>query len=98
MLAGATGALRTQFEKEKSAAARDVGQDQVGVARHGAVIGAVSPSAATKRQVVVAIDATVSGTDIGQAGVLKHYRMVVTLQRSDGRWLASNVAFAGTPQ
>jgi Mce-associated membrane protein len=97
VLAGATGALRTQFEKERSQLPATLAQTK-SVSRGAVLSSALSSISSDKAQVLVAVDARVSGTDTGARGVLKHYRMVVTLERVAGRWLANDVAFAGTPQ
>jgi Mce-associated membrane protein len=97
VLAGSTGALHTQFEKEKSQLPATLAKTKSD--SRGAVLSAaLSSLAGTKAQALVAVDATVSGTDTSGSGVLKHYRMVVTLQQVAGKWLASDVAFAGVPQ
>jgi Mce-associated membrane protein len=97
VLAGATGALRTQFEKEKSQLPATLAQTKSS-SRGTVLSSALSSLSGTRAQALVAVDATVTGTDTGSSGVLKHYRMVVTLQQINGRWLASDVAFAGQPQ
>jgi Mce-associated membrane protein len=97
VLAGATGALRTQFEKERSQLPATLAQTK-SVSRGTVLSSALSSVTGDRAQVLVAVDARVTGTGIGADGVLKHYRMVVTLQRVADRWLASDVAFAGAPQ
>lgn len=97
ILAGATGPLRTQFEKERAQLPQTLAANkssETGTVR-AAALSSVSGAKATA---VVAVDATLTGSDIGSSGVVKHYRMVVSLQRLAGHWLASNVAFAGQPQ
>lgn len=97
---GATGQFRTQFESQKKqfpdvlAKAKSVAVGQIITA------GLVSMHGSTAR-VVIAIDQTVSNaqtTAAHQSEQLKHYRIVMTLKHIHGRWLASDVAFAGTPQ
>jgi hypothetical protein len=97
VLAGATGALRTQFASEASQLPATLARTKS--ASRGVVLSsALSSLSGDRAQALVAVDATVSGTDTAKAGVLKHYRIVVTLQRVQGKWLASDVAFAGVPQ
>lgn len=97
VLAGATGALRTQFEKEKDQLPATLAKTKSD--SQGTVLSAaISSLAEDKAQAVVAVDAKVSGTDTSPSGVVKHYRMVISLHDVDGHWLASDVAFAGTPQ
>jgi Mce-associated membrane protein len=97
ILAGATGALRTQFEKQRPDLPKTLARNRSD--SRGTVLSSALESLQPDRaQALVAVDATVTGSDLGPSGVLKHYRMVMTLQRVDGRWLASNVAFAGEPQ
>jgi Mce-associated membrane protein len=97
VLAGATGPLHTQFEKERAQLPATLARTK-SVSRGTVLTSALSSISTGKAQVLVAVDARVSGTDTGPSGVLKHYRMVVTLERVAGRWLANDVAFAGTPQ
>jgi hypothetical protein len=97
VLAGATGALRTQFASEANQLPATLAKTKS--ASRGVVLSsALSSLSGDRAQALVAVDATVSGTDTGKTGVLKHYRIVVTLQRIQGKWLASDVAFAGVPQ
>jgi Mce-associated membrane protein len=97
----ATGGLREGFAAKRaqlpSLLARDKSQSRGTVL--SAALVRLSPGL-DAAQVVVATDATVSTTAQGnEAGsVLKHYRMVMALQLVDGRWLVSDVAFAGVPQ
>jgi Mce-associated membrane protein len=97
VLAGATGALRTQFEKEKSQLPATLAQTKSS-SRGTVLSSALTSLSGSRAQALVAVDATVTGTDTGSTGVLKHYRMVVTLIQTNGHWLASDVAFAGQPQ
>jgi Mce-associated membrane protein len=97
ILAGATGKLRTQFEKEKAQLPTILARTKS--VSHGTVLssGLISLDGA-RAQALAAVDARVSGTDTGRTGVIKHYRMVITLQQVGSKWLASDVAFAGAPQ
>lgn len=98
ILAGATGGLRAKFETERAKLGSVLAQDRSTSRGHVVSAGLVHLSGDTA-QVVVAADATVTtGTGSGQRSVLKHYRMVVRLQKVSGQWLASDVAFAGMPQ
>jgi hypothetical protein len=97
VLAGATGALRTQFAAEARQLPATLAKTK-SVSRGTVLSSALSSLNGDRAQVLVAVDATVSGTDTAKTGVLKHYRMVVTLQQISGTWLASDVAFAGVPQ
>jgi Mce-associated membrane protein len=98
ILAGATGGLRAKFESERAqfpaVLAREKSQSSGSVLSAGLVRLSLSAGSA---QVVLATDATVATTAAPQP-VLKHYRMVMTLQRVNGHWLVSDVAFAGLPQ
>jgi Mce-associated membrane protein len=97
ILAGATGQLRTQFEKEKAQLPATLAQTR-SVSRGSVLSSGLISLAGARAQALAAVDARVSGTDTGTTGVIKHYRMVITLQQVGGKWLASDVAFAGTPQ
>lgn len=97
VLAGATGALRTQFASEASQLPSTLATTK-SVSSGVVLSAALSSLDGARAQALVAVDATVSGTDTGTSGVLKHYRMVVTLQLVGSKWLASDVAFAGVPQ
>jgi len=101
IVAGATGGLRQQFEGQRAQFPAVLARDK-SVSR-GRVLSAglisLSDDNDTAR-VAVATDATVSTTGGGVTAqsVLKHYRMVMQLQLVGGRWLVSDVAFAGVPQ
>jgi Mce-associated membrane protein len=101
ILAGATGDLRRRFAAQRPAQRAVLAQNRS--RSRGTVLSAglsrLSPSTGTG-QVLLAVDATVTTeTKAGSPqSVLKHYRMVMKLQRVDGRWLVSDVAFAGVPQ
>jgi len=97
ILAGATGQLRSQFEKQKQQLSSTLGPNHSSSTGMILSAGLTSLSGDTATAVVAA-DATVSGSDLGPSGVVKHYRIVVTLQRQNGRWLASDVSFEGQPQ
>lgn len=99
ILAGATGPLAKQFAAQR-AKFPDSLRPTKSVSKGTVLSAALSPAAtdlpAGKAQAVVAVDAAVSGS--GSSSVVKHYRMVVSLQRVSGRWLADDVAFSGEPQ
>jgi Mce-associated membrane protein len=97
LLAGATGALRTQYEQEKSGLPATLAANHSSSAGQVLAAGLQSQSGDTAK-VVLAVDATITGTDLGPQGTLTHYRVLMTMQRVDGRWLASQVAFVGQPQ
>ena len=99
ILAAATGGLRQQFLAQRAQFPAVLTRDK-SVSR-GQVLsaGLIALTARTAR-VDIAADATVSTTGGGTKvqSVLKHYRMVMQLQLLHGRWLISDVAFAGVPQ
>ncbi len=100
IVAGATGQLARQFASERTllpAALQRTKSTTTGTILSAGLVR-LSMSRMTA-QVAVAVDATVT-TQVGgrPAQALKHYRMVLSLQRVSGRWLASDVAFAGAPQ
>jgi Mce-associated membrane protein len=101
ILEGATGKLRGQFAQERSqfaaTLARDKSRSQGSVLAVGVVTSSTSSGTA---RVVVAADATVTTAAANgrDESVLKHYRMVMRLVKVHGRWLVSDVAFAGEPQ
>jgi Mce-associated membrane protein len=97
VLAGATGSLHSQFNKQKGQLPATLAQTK-SVSRGTVLSSGLSSLDGSHAQALVALDARVSGTDTGPTGVIKHYRMVVTLQKIGNRWLASDVAFAGAPQ
>jgi Mce-associated membrane protein len=101
ILAGATGALRQQFASERAKLPGLLARNQSVSTGTVLAAGLVPPASgdevsATRPQAVVAVDATVTSKG-DPRGVIKHYRMVVTLQQVSGRWLANDVAFAGVP-
>jgi hypothetical protein len=95
------GALRERFEAERAklpgVLAREHSTSEGTLRSAGLVRLSADRTAA---QAAVAVDAEI-GTDAtrrtGQP-VVKHYRMVLQLRCVGGRWLVSDVAFAGTPQ
>jgi hypothetical protein len=97
IVAGSTGALRAKFVAEQpqfpAVLARDKSRSRGTVLATALVdVGTGGDTA----QVAVAADATVTtGTGSAQQSALKHYRMVMKLQRVGARWLVSDVAFAG---
>ncbi len=96
----ATGALRTQFAAQRSAFPGVLRQDK-SVSTGTVLSSALVSLHGRQAQVMVAVDASVSNTasaGAGSNGVLKHYRMVMKLDRQGNRWLVSDVAFAGLPQ
>jgi Mce-associated membrane protein len=101
IIAGATGPLARQFASERShaqALAAD-GSRSVGSVLSAGVVGLDAGSG--RAEVVVAADAQVTTTPAGTTtpqSSLKHYRMVMQLRRVGGRWLVSDVGFAGVPQ
>jgi Mce-associated membrane protein len=100
ILDGATGKLRSQFAEQQPQFARSLGADRSRSRGNVLAVGVVNASASKgTAQVVVAADATVTTAVNGNdQSVLKHYRMVMRLVKLHGRWLVSDVAFAGEPQ
>jgi len=99
ILAGSTGGLRQQFAAQRAQFPSVLARDK-SVSRGQVLSAGLVSLTATTARVDVATDATVSTTGGGSkvASVLKHYRMVMQLQLRHGRWLVSDVAFAGVPQ
>jgi Mce-associated membrane protein len=96
----ATGTLKTQFEGQRQQFPTVLRRDQsVSV---GTVLAAgVASQSEGAVEALVAVDATVSNAESAKAGngkLIKHYRMDMKLVRVGGRWLVSQVAFAGLPQ
>jgi Mce-associated membrane protein len=101
ILAGATGKLRAQFAAEQPHFADVLTRDRSRSEGNVLAVGVVDISAPKgTARVVVAADATVTTTAANgrDQSVLKHYRMVMRLVKLHGRWLVSDVAFAGEPQ
>ena len=101
IIAGATGQLAREFTAQRAqlpAALQRIRSTSAGTVLAAGLVQ-LSSNAQTAK-VSVAVDATVSTQPAsGPAqSSLKHYRMVITLQKLHGRWLASDVAFAGAPQ
>lgn len=100
IIAASTGGLRTQFLSQRAQFPAVLARDK-SVSR-GQVLsaGLISLTGSTQARVDVATDATVTTTGGGGTpqSVLKHYRMVMKLSLVHGRWLVSDVAFAGAPQ
>jgi Mce-associated membrane protein len=101
ILAGSTGKLRSQFAEQQPRFAQSLAGDKSRSKGDVLAVGVVNASASKgTAQVVVATDATVTTADASgkDQSVLKHYRMVMRLVKLHGRWLVSDVAFAGEPQ
>ena len=100
ILDGATGTLRSQFAEEQPHFADALARDKSVSKGNVLAVGVAPGSTSDRAQVVVATDATVTTTaaDGKDQSVLKHYRMVMRLVKLHGRWLVSDVAFAGAPQ
>ena len=96
----ATGGLRAQFQSQRAQFPSVLARDK-SVSR-GQVLsaGLISLTGGKQARVDVATDATVTTTGGGSKAqsVVKHYRMVMSLSLINGRWLVSDVAFAGAPQ
>jgi Mce-associated membrane protein len=98
IVAAATGTLKTQFEAQRTQFPAVLQRDKsVSV---GTVLAAgVASQRGSTIEALVAVDASVSNTQSTKSGPLvKHYRMDMKLLRIGGRWLVSQVAFAGLPQ
>lgn len=98
IIAAATGTLKTQFEGQRAQFPAVLRRDKsVSV---GTVLAAgVTSQTRTTVEALVAVDASVSTAASEKSGpVVKHYRMDMRLVRVGGRWLVSQVAFAGLPQ
>jgi Mce-associated membrane protein len=100
ILGGATGKLRAQFAEEQPHFAEALGRDKSVSKGNVLAVGVVPGFTSDRAGVVIAIDATVSTVSAGgqHQSVLKHYRMAMRLVKLHGRWLVSDVAFAGAPQ
>lgn len=100
IISGSTGALRAQFESQRSQFPA-VLQKEKSVSTGTVLASALDTLRGGRAVVLVAVDATVSNAASAKAGsqtLVKHYRMVMKLQRTHGRWLVADVAFAGVPQ
>jgi Mce-associated membrane protein len=97
----ATGELRTRFEAERKDLPGVLAREQStssGTIRSAGLVRLADDGESA--QVSVAVDAEISNDKTRAAGqpVVEHYRMVLQVSRVGGKWLVSNVAFAGTPQ
>jgi Mce-associated membrane protein len=97
IIAAATGTLRTQFQAQQKTFP-DVLRKQKSVSVGTVLAAGVAAQTGGKVEVLVAVDAAVRNATSGSSAVVKHYRMDMTLVRRSGRWLVSEVAFAGLPQ
>jgi Mce-associated membrane protein len=97
----ATGELRTRFEAEREELPGVLAREQstsTGTVRSAGLVRLSQDQRSA--QAAVAVDAEINNAQTRDAGqpVVEHYRMVLKLQLLDGRWLVSDVAFAGSPQ
>jgi Mce-associated membrane protein len=100
IIAAATGTLKTQFEGQRAQFPAVLAKDKSVSVGTVLAAGVASQSASTV-EALVAVDAAVSNAETAKAGgqpLVKHYRMDMKLVFVSGRWLVSQVAFAGLPQ
>ena len=97
IIAAASGTLKTQFEAQKKSFP-GVLRQQKSISVGTVLAAGVAGQTGNKVEALVAVDAAVRNATSGSSAVVKHYRMDMTLVRSGGRWLVSEVAFAGLPQ
>jgi Mce-associated membrane protein len=97
IIAAATGTLKTQFQAQQKTFP-GVLRQQKSISVGTVLAAGVASQAGNKVEALVAVDAAVRNATSGSSPVVKHYRMDMTLVRSGGRWLVSEVAFAGLPQ
>jgi Mce-associated membrane protein len=100
IIAAATGTLKTQFEAQRAQFPGVLAKDKSVSVGTVLAAGVASQSAGTV-EALVAVDAAVSNAETAKAGgqpLVKHYRMDMKLVLVGGRWLVSQVAFAGLPQ
>lgn len=97
IIAAATGTLKTQFAAQQKSFP-DVLRKQKSISVGTVLAAGVAGQTGSKVEALVAVDAAVRNATSGSEAVVKHYRMDMTLVRSGGRWLVSEVAFAGLPQ
>jgi len=92
--------LKTQFEAQRAQFPDVLKRDQSVSVGNVLAAGVASQTESTV-EALVAVDAAVSNAQSGKAGgkpLRKHYRMDMKLVLVGGRWLVSQVAFAGLPQ
>ena len=100
IIASATGTLKTQFEAQRAQFPAVLARDKSVSVGNVLAAGVASQTSSTV-EALVAVDAAVSTDQTEKAGskpVVKHYRMDMKLVLVGGRWLVSQVAFAGLPQ
>ena len=97
IIAAATGTLKTQFEAQQKSFP-GVLRQQKSISVGTVLASGVASESGNKVEALVAVDAAVRTGTSGSSPVVKHYRMDMTLVRSGGKWLVSEVAFAGLPQ
>ena len=100
IITAATGTLKTQFEAQRAQFPAVLKRDK-SVSVGNVLAAGVASQRGSTIEAVVAVDAAVSNAESAKAGsgkLLKHYRMDMKLVRINGRWLVSQVAFAGLPQ
>jgi Mce-associated membrane protein len=100
IIAAATGTLKTQFEAQRAQFPAVLTRDKSVSVGNVLAAGVASQSSSTV-EALVAVDAAVSNGQTAKASarpLVKHYRMDMKLVLVGGRWLVSQVAFAGLPQ
>lgn len=92
----ATGSFKEEYMAERE-------RVKQGVAEHALVVSAEVPDNATaieyqhgdRARVLVAVDATTEGTKDEAESETNRYRVRMTLERADDRWLVSNIDQVG---
>ena len=100
IIASATGTLKTQFAAQR-AQFPDILKRDKSVSVGTVLAAGIASQSARTVEALVAVDAAVSNAETAKAGggpLVKHYRMDMKLVLVGGRWLVSQVAFAGLPQ
>jgi len=94
VIAGSTGDLRRQFEVQRAHVSSLSGSRS---RLTGSVVTAGLLWLHTDQTARVVVAAAGTDTTEGAASTLRHYRWVLTLQQSNGRWLVSDAALEGIP-
>jgi Mce-associated membrane protein len=100
IIAAATGTLKTQFEAQRTQFPTVLKRDR-SVSTGTVLAAGIAGDSGSTVEALVAVDAQVTNAESAKAGtaaLVKHYRMDMKLVRIGGRWLVSQVAFAGLPQ
>lgn len=93
---GSTGELRQTFAGKRAQAVAQI-KGAKSVSKGEVLSSALGSLSGDHAQALIAVDATVSSTNTS-GGEQNHFRLLLSLQRINGKWLVSQSSVTGFPQ